>query len=394
MPVIKDRNGTQHEVTLDVGMYREAFEQGMSLQQYLANRFDCDHERDGTPFEQLLASSKFYLKRDTELGLKPPTIGHIMDGKVDINMAITRPDGTQALTPAGRFLFPAVVMQMVEHELSSDSSAYVGIYNRMVAQTDVVDSPRADQPIINLSAPRSSRSQPIAQGAEPPRMVSISLSDKSYRIPTFSIGLEITAEAARSTAVDLVAIALREQAEAERVARVTESLSAMISGDSDLGIAALSSENSSTYDNAASSAANMTNKAWIKWLMKDWTKMTIDWVICDIDAYLAIEARAGRPTTSGDQGTDGRLTTIPMAANPGLPGQVNFFIVPTAVVGANTLIGLDSRKAIRKVVYAGGSYQAVEEFVMRTTTAMRFDFAEASFRMFYTGEGWKKLVMQ
>jgi hypothetical protein len=394
-PTIIESGGRQTEIKLDVEMYREAYDQGMTLPQYLNNRFDCDYERDGTPFEQLLRSSKFYLQRDTALGLRPPKLADVINGKVDVNMgAIARPDGSQALTPAGRFLFPAVMMQLVEHELSADYSNFLGLYNRMVALTESVDSPRADQPIINVTAPRSYKSQPVAQLTEPPKMVTISLSDKSYKIPTFSIGLEISAEAAKASAIDLVAIALKQQAEYERISRTYDTLSTMISGDADLGITALPSENAASYDATATSPAAFSNRAWIKWLMRDWTKLTIDWVICDIDTYLAVENRVGRPIQTGDQATDNRLTTIPTAANPGLPTGVNFFIVDTAVVGANTMIGIDSRKAIRKVIYTGGSYQAVEEFVLRKSTAMRFDFAEASFRLLHSGEGWKKLIMQ
>jgi len=96
----------------------------------------------------------------------------------------------------------------------------------------------------------------------------------------------------------------------------------------------------------------------------------------------------------GDAGNDIRLTSIPTAANPGIPSAVQFFIVDTAIVGANTLIGIDSSKAIHRLVYAGGSYSAVEQYVMRKSTAMRFDFAEMSTRLYGDNSGWKKLVLQ
>lgn len=389
-PSIIDRDGNRQQVELSVDMYREAFDMGVSLPQYLSQKFDTDSDKFGTPFQQLLATSGMALKRDKETGLAASRMYDILNGGP--NMAVVRPDGSQALTVAGRMLFPAVILQWIESTLMDDWSTYESVYGRMVALTSSSSSPRVDQPIVNLTAPRNSIAQPIAQMSEPNSMVSISLSDRSYKIPTYSIGIELSEESTKSTAIDYVGMTLQQQIIGQRIALVNQYLSAMINGDADMGITALSGENSSTYDSNATTAATFTNKAWVKWLRKDWTKLTIDWVICDIDTYLAIENRVGRPVIVGDAGNDIRLTSIPTAANPGIPGSVNFFIVDTAIIGANTMVGIDSRKAIHRIVYAGGSYSAVEQYVMRKSTAMRFDFAEMSTRLYYDNSGWKKLT--
>lgn len=389
-PSIVDRDGNRTQVDLSVELYREAFDQGISLPSLLNQKFDTDHEKFGSPFQQLLATSGMALSRDQLTGLPASKMADILDGGPQ--MAVVRPDGSQALTVAGRMLFPAVIMQWIESQLMDDWTAYEGVYNRMVALTTSANSPRVDQPIVNLTAPRGSLAQPIAQMAEPGAMVSISLSDKSYRIPTKSIGFEISDEASKATAIDLVGMTLQQQIIGQRIGLINEYLNSMINGDADLGLTTLTSENASTYD-ATVTAGTITNKAWVKWLRKDWTKLTIDWVICDIDTYLAIENRTNRPTVFTDSGNDIRLTSIPTAANPGIPGAVNFFIVDTALIGANTLIGIDSRRAIHKMIYVGGSYSAVEQYVMRRSTAMRFDFAEMSTRLYYNNDGWKKLVL-
>jgi hypothetical protein len=388
---IVDANGQRHEVELSVDMYREAFDQGVSLPQYLSQKFDTDSEKYGTPFQQLLATSGLALKRDRETGLPASRMFEVLNGGPQ--MAAVRADGNQALTVAGRLLFPAVIMQMIEHTLMEDYSSYEATYNRMVALTSSVTSPRVDQPVVNVSAPRGSVAQPIAQMSEPAAMVTISLSDRSFRVPTFGIGFEISDEASKAVAIDYVGMTLQQQIIGQRIHNVDTALSALITGDADVGIGALSSENSSTYD-AAAAGGVMTHKAWVKWLRKDWKKLNIDWIICDIDTFLAIENRTGRPTVQTDRGTDERLNTIPTAAITGLPGSVNFFIVDTALIGANTLIGIDSRRAIHRMVYVGGSYSAVEQYVMRKSTAMRFDFAEMSTRLFSDNSGWKKLVLQ
>ena len=391
-PSIVDRDGNRHEVELSVDMYRAAYEMGVSLPQYLSQTFDTDAERYGTPFQQLLATSGMALKRDSETGLAASRMFDILNGGPQ--MAAARPDGSQALTVAGRLLFPAVILQWIESTLMSDWSTYEAIYGRMVALTSSSSSPRVDQPVVNLNDPRGSLAQPIAQLAEPAAMVTISLSDRSYRIPTMSIGFEISEEASKSTTIDFVGMTLQQQIIGQRIGLINQYLSAMINGDVDMGISPLTGENASSYDSAATTPALFSNKAWVKWLRKDWTKLNIDWVICDIDTYLAIENRVGRPVIVGDAGNDIRLTSIPTAANPGIPSAVQFFIVDTAIVGANTLIGIDSSKAIHRLVYAGGSYSAVEQYVMRKSTAMRFDFAEMSTRLYGDNSGWKKLVLQ
>jgi hypothetical protein len=308
-------------------------------------------------------------------------------------MSLIRPDGSQALTVAGRLLFPAVFEQYVLSELMVDSSAFEGMYNKMVGQTVAVDSPMVFQPIINIVAPKSSRFQPISSGAEPATMMTISTSSKVVTIPQMSIGLEIDDQAARNITIDVVGTMIQQNLAGQRIYLIKQALANMISGDVDSGITALTTENSydSGYDTSAITLATFSNKAWIKWLRKDWEKMTIDYVICDLDTYLAVQDRVGRPKWIDDTGNDTRLTSIPTMMNKGIPGEINFFIVDSSIVGTGTLIGIDSRIAIKKYLWAGGNYQATERYVMRRTEAMRWDIAELTTRMLPNGQGWKKL---
>jgi len=49
---------------------------------------------------------------------------------------------------------------------------------------------------------------------------------------------------------------------------------------------------------------------------------------------------------------------------------------------AKTIMGIDSRYAIQRVTSTNASYQAQEEFVLRRSTAMRFDYGTLSRRMY------------
>ena len=391
MTQIIDPQGRAQEVDLSLSDYQEAYAQNLTLPQLLARKYPTDASAYGTAFEQCMASNGLFLHADQSTGYKPPSIRSVLDGSTNINMGpITRPDGNGAQSLTGRLLFPAMLLEMVESELARDTSSYEGVFNQMVATTTPSDSPRVDQPIINLTAPRAVKSQPVAQLSEPPSMVSITLSEKSYRLPTVALGIEISNEAQAASTLDLVGIALREQALAERARIVDGAIKAMVDGDTDLGMAAIGSQTAQSYDAAITTAGNITNKAWIKWLRSDWQRMTIDWVMCDLDTYLALESRAGRPTVNDDNGT-AKLTSLPSLALPGIPNQVRVFPVETSLLGTNVMVGIDSSKAIRRVTYAGATYQAVEEFVLRKSTAMRFDYSLNYFRLI--DGGWKKLTL-
>lgn len=399
MTQIIDSTGLAQEVNLVVEDYKAAFDAGLTLPQYLNNKYPTDAAKYGTAFEQSMASNGMFMSSDKVSGLKPPTIADIMSGNVNIGMGpITRPDGSGAQSVSGRLLFPAAILELVESQLMDDSTSYEGVFNRLIATSSSVDSPRVDQPVINLTAPRGVRSQPISQLSEPAAMVSITLSEKSFRLPTFSIGLEISDEAQKTSTIDLVGIALREQAIGERAAMIDEGIKKMVLGDKDLGMSALTAVSASTFDALATSGGGaITNKAWVKWLRSEWKRLNIDWVICDLDTYLAVEGRADRPIVTQNDGS-GRITSLLSLANPGIPDQVNFFILddPTLIGGTTAvtgrrMVGMDSRKAIRKVTYSGAQYSAIEQYVMRKSSALRIDFSVGYFRLM--DSAWKVLTL-
>lgn len=391
-----DESGARQAFEPKLEHYAEAFGKGLSLRQYYTQTLSTDEDKYGNAFDQILASSGLFLKGDKHTGLKPPTVSSFLganSGGADVGMALTRNDGSNALTITGRLLFPAVVMELADAFLMDDDSSYNALFESMVAVNQAIDSPHAFQPLIDVTGPRDSRAMPISQLAEPVNMATITLSERSMRLPTWSIGLEISDEAARASTLDLVGIAIREQAIGERSARVNEAIKALVDGDTDLGISALSAVDISDFDSTAT-GGKVTNKAWIKLLREKWKKQTYSHVICDIDTYLAIEGREGRPVVVDNDGT-GRLTSMPSALNPNFPTTLPVFLLEdSSLLGANTVVLLDRSKGIRKVTYTGASYNAVENYVMRRSTAFRFDFSEGYFRLFDNGDGWRKVILQ
>lgn len=389
--------GAVQEVELNLGMYEAAAKQGVSLSQHLEQTFGGQVDGSkGTVMAQLCASAGIQTTYDPRNGLAPSTVKSIIEGHNDLAVADSNNDTLRgpsqgAHTPASRLLFPEVVMQLMPAYLSENNDDFISAYNQMIATTATVTSPRVEQPTIDTRAPEGSTAQAISQLSEPAKMVSITLADKSFRIPTNSIGLMISEEAMGAATIDLVALAVAAQARGQQIAMIENALKAMIMGDVDAGMSALSAVDFSTFD-AASTAATPTHKAYIKWLRSEYRKRSLNWMITDIETAMKLEARAGRPTgqqwpngtqqLNGDRGTfEAHFSVENLSVSP-----PRLLLVDSDVLGLDTIGALDSRFAIRRVINVSASYQAIQDFVLKRGTGFRFDFGETSHRLF--DEAW------
>lgn len=378
---ILDETGANIEVPLSLKTYKEAEAAKLTVPQYINQRYRTNPDKYGTAFSQVLASAGLFLRSDNKYGIKPPSLGEMLSGDaaniaVNLGSAVVRPDGSKSDTISGRLLFPAVLLEMVENALRPNIETYIGAFMAMVSQTVNVSSPKYEQPIVNYSKARGSRSGVIAQLDKPPLMATFTLSERSSTLPTYSIGLQFSDQAVKGMTVDFIAKCISEQQIFERASRMTDDLMAVVNGDTDYGTPALSAITSSSLDSSATSAATFSQKAWVKFLRKNWMYMTITDVICDIDTYLAIQGRVGRPTRNDQSTTDERLNTTPKISLPGIPGEVNIFVTDGSPLGTNTLLGLDRSKALRRVVYTGAAYSEIEQWVLRRGYAMRIDWSE------------------
>lgn len=380
MSAFYDANGAVQQLPLAVTMYREAAEAGMSLQQWVNLNYPTNSEKYGTTFQQLVASEGIFLKPNRELGIRPSTMGEILNGtKVQAGTVVK--DGV----PTSRILFPAVFMQAVEDKLVANLTMTANAFEEMVAVDEAINGERYEQPVLNFSKPEAARSMGIAQLAQPASMLSITTSDRAYKIPTFSLGMEISDQALKVTAVDLVALALARQAAVQRNERAQGYMLALWNGDVDNNDGSLSSKGvvvtSNSLDAAATGGA-MTHKAWMKWLMLNGTKRTITHIVTDFDSAWKIETRTGKPVITDDDSKTSRIDTQFAVMNPTWATNPKIFLTQDASWPASTLMGLDKNWAIRRVRNLTAEYQAIESYVMRRSQAMRFDFGEHVNRLF------------
>jgi hypothetical protein len=199
----------------------------------------------------------------------------------------------------------------------------------------------------------------------------------------WSIGAEFSQQALRTTTLDLVALSLGRFLRVERDARVYQYLSDLFAGDGDLNVGAITAVTTTTLNGAATSGV-VTHKSWLKFLYRNRKTRRIDYVMGDIDTYLKVEARTGRPGSIGvlDPSLP-RIDPQATAMNPYM-GDVKWMLVDAAADGgpvpANTVWALDSRSAIVKVTNTQAAYTAAETFALKRSEAFRIDWSEAAYR--------------
>ena len=367
----KDGVGRDHQK-------REAGEAGMTLPQFLEARYGGGDPKNGTVFAQILASEGIFVQPDRSIGIRSSTMAEILNGvQAGTNVADQ--------TPASRILFPAVVMASVESKLNADRSMTANAFDELIALDSSITSQRYEHPVINYSRPEAARSSGVAQLAMPTVMMTITVSDKSYRIPGTAIGIQVSDQALQATSLDLVTLAVTRQAEVERNERAQGYMLAILNGDVDNGessMADLGKVKPSSFFDSAATGGVMTHRAWMKFLMYNGTQHTLSHIVTDFDTAMKIENRVGKPTANLDDSKTSRIDTQFTLMNPTWARNPSIFLTQDPNWPAGTIMGLDRRYALRRVRSLSLSYQAIESYVMRRATQMRIDSGEHVNRLF------------
>lgn len=377
-----DKDGQQHEVTLSPEMYKAAKDSNLTFRQYINNKFPTTAESAADTFKQFCASEGLAFGSDKAMGVRSTNLKSILDGSVNMEAAGT----VREVSPVGsRVLFPAALLEYVESKLAVDRNSMPNAFERMLAVDTTVANARVEQPVISYErkgGPEDMRAQQITQLALPPNMLSITASERTYKIPTFSLGMTVSDEALAATTLDLVGLALTRQAEIERYNRADEALIAMRDGDLDdalnVAIPAGQVYTSTELGSIATNAGVLRHSTWVKWLYQNLSTRRIDWVVCNLATALAIESRTDKPTVQGDNPNSDRIDALFTVQHPSLVSGVSMFISES--MADFTVLGLDSRYAIGRMTNSEASYSAVERFALRKGDGLRFDFGEMYFK--------------
>jgi len=380
MPSFIDKHGDQQEVMLSADVYRAAKEANLSVRQYINTQYPTAEEKD--TFTQMCASEGLFFKADETTGVNSTPMSHILNPPVKDAATMTRETPVQS-----RILFPPALMSYIEDSMPMDRKSAVTVFDSMVALTTTVASARTEQPVISYAGndgPEDTRSQQITQLTEPANMMTITASEVTKQIPTFSMGLMISDQAMQYATIDLVALAIARQKEIELFALAGEALNDMISGDVDNGQSALSVTKADVFDSAVgANDGDLTQKAWIYWLYAAIETRQIDWVIVDsIETAMGIEGRTNRPVITNDDPNSPRIDTLFNMAYPTLSKDVKMFVAPTSWnLPAFYCIGIQSDSAIAKLVNSSADYESSERWALRRGEGFRIDFGQQYYRL-------------
>lgn len=377
-----DHTGARQQVEVSLAsLIKPAREANLSVRDYANQAYNTDASKFGDAFSQLCASEGIVLQGSRPYGIKAPSLDAVLNGRPTIEAnAIVRTPTSQA-----RVLLMPAIGALVEDKLLADLDMNANAYDSMVAMDTVIADEWYLWPEANFAGPEAGRSQITSQLAKPVNMLTLTTSEKSLRVPTYSLGIEWSEQATKYLNLDFISLSIARQMAVERNERANKDLLAMLSGDADVGQGALSGiankvKTASGLDAAAT--AGITQLAWMLWLYNNGKKRRITHVVTDITGALAIQNRSGRPVITGDNGTSTRINTNESVMNPTWGDDVQVFITDDASWPAKTIMGIDARFAIQRVTSTNASYQAQEDFVLRRASAMRFDYGSVSRRLY------------
>jgi len=386
-------DGALTEASLSANMYEAASSARVTFGAYLASNFKTDETKYGSVLDQMMASAGLFSKDDPSKGIHAATVEAAMNGTCDSQYKAQGSTNVEDVAPASRILFPAAILRMIENKLYANRDSEIALFDSFIAQKETIAGKRFEYPVLDFTRPERSRSSRISQLSEPNLMMVLTTSDKAGNIPVYSLGLQISDEAARSSTIDFVSLSLARQAEVEAAERLDECIYAMVNGDVDLGIAALPTVKVNTFDSSITEAGKITHKAWLKWLAAKRRTTSITVVMMTLDTFLKVEAREGKPLKETDSTSapfNQRPDVIPTLINLNIQG-VRVYLVEPTVIPDDTIVGFDPRYAMRKITNSEAQYKAAQQLVMRKASEMRWDWGNIVHRLY--DEAWSVLSL-
>ncbi len=377
-----DATGALQDVNIDMATIAAASAAGVSLRDHVNSQYGTDNSRYGEVFAQMCAGEGIVFNPNKAHGIRAPKLDAIFN---PVSMQAGVVTGNSNPSNQARVLLMPAILALVEDKLLANLEMNPAAFEAMVAVDDTITGDWVIWPEANYSKPEAARSQRVAQLAPPPTMLTLTTSEKSLRIPTYSLGVEWSEQATKVMGLDYIALSIARQAAIEKNERADQNLLAMLNGDADVGQAALAAPKvvkANALDATIVAAGVLTQTAWMKFLYRNSKKRSITHVITDINGALALEARTGKPVVVGDNPTSTRIDTLPLVMNPGWGPTVQVFITDDANWPANTIMAIDANYAIHRVTSTTATYEAQEEFVLRRASAMRFDQGSVVRRLF------------
>lgn len=379
-----DVEGRIQEVTLTRQIDREAHKAGQTVEAYINAQYPVA-ANDAPAFDQMVASTGIHLWGDTRTGIQASRLSDIMDGSLPGVSAANVSPGGGSEAPQSRIIFPAAILAAVEDKLARDMSTAANAYDSFVALNETIPGNQFVQIVTNYDGPESNRTGATAQLARPQNMLLLTAFERMGVIPTVSSGVEWADQLGENVTIDFLTLSVARTVANQRDLSAQASTLALLNGDIDVGqgpIPAQFRHKANEFDTSITQNMELTETAWVKWLYNMGDIRTIDWIITDIDTALRIQNREGRPVIVEDDGKSPRIDTRMVISNTLIPSTVKVFVTRHPQWPAGTILGFDSRYAIRRIKSLSADYTATERDVIRRANTIRWDHGSISLRMY------------
>lgn len=370
----------QVEITADM-LLDKPREAGLSPTAYINRTFADANLKVGTAMEQFRSSLGIYAQGNKDFGFTDLTLGQI-----EANLNVSK--GTGTMGTESRAFVVQTILDATESKMLKDMTSDTTAFDSMVGMNMSIATEVFEQPVIDYTKTEAGKSQRMAQNATPPLLISFSTSDVVRKLPVWNMGMQWSDQALRATTLDFVTMSVARYLMIERDERVNTYLSEVFLGGGDLNKTTVATVASSALD-STSTGGVLTHKAWVKFLARNRKYRKITHVACTVGTYLQIEGRTGRP---GTVNYDPRMAGAIAGGQNAMPINVSFgedvkvFLVDDAAGGGPIPEGqvwaLDARSALTRVTNTGASYSAMEEYAMKRSSMMRFDWSEGIFRTY------------
>jgi hypothetical protein len=388
MATYVDINGQRQQIDLGgMAIIKEAQDKKLSVRQCINQKYPV---AAGQPeaFKQMCIGAGLRFKKDENTGIPAANLLELFD---PIQKDAAGSYTNQPAAPDSRILFMPAIMEIMENKLQSKEDTATSAFESLVGFRETIATSKFSTPVLNYSGakgPESNQFQRIGQNSLPPVMLSFTSSDVDRKIPTTSIGMEISREALASNSLDIIALTFARFYKMADYSEWTTQLGLILSGDPDAavttfsaGTSALAQVKADTLDATLIAAGTISQKAWLAWLYANSMSMVKTHAVMDFATAYALDIRANRPTNVMNNSTD-RLDTPFEVIYPTFGKTIKVIVMPAGTWTANTIMALDQPSpALAKVTSTFAQYSAIEDVVLRKSTVLRIDRGFIAYRM-------------
>jgi len=358
------------DIKLEREMYPLAYDNGMTLTQFLENMDPSDPKdaKDGLDaFERQMMRFGIRTKNDPKTGMGASTGDMFF----------------QSNYPAARILFPEFLNRVARVAVMSQED----LMNQLVASTELLQGSNLIRSIYIDDTQAQRTKSRVAELGEFP-VVKVTWSEKATSLAKYGVRVEMSYEFVRRAALPVISILLSRIMLQTRLDEVGEAISALLLGDGSghASGGAIASSNLSTHQGGApGGTGDMTYTGYLTWLLTfaPGACTTIISNAADTVLYLTMP----KPTT--DPLFMYQLLSKPLGGVPttpvNWPVNTNIYPVIHADVSASNLIGIDRSAAMIAVREAGADLTETDkiingqfnQIIMSNTIGFQMLFASA-----------------